>query len=741
MRKYLPFPALFLLFLYPHTARAADNRVYLVSQYDFGAKTGFYLDFENSSPGQEPESLSNLHLILGVADGKSWKFLSTPVVWKYGHDYTATGTISNDNARLTLDGKTLATEPAGFKPDNTALVVNDYPGWAQAPAEYLLALKSVEVTDEGRRTEDGGEGTRRGARGTGSGSRFGKGPGDRSKTEDGGGRRKTVSAAGRLHIVFPAPPPIQVRLFGGIDTRRYESWRVSPGQTLTIQVKFRLDPRLADLRALSPFIDRYGQSIEANWPEKVHTDADLKAAAQQEAKMLKTMPPSPDYDPFGGYKRAGWKGKATGFYSTAQHNGRWWLISPLGNPTFYVGIDTAPALTWESTPVTGREFLFASLPPRTGPTAAAWSQNPWGTDPGTMSVAFRSMNMLHKYGPNWQNVEKALTVRRLRSWGFSGLGKWSDALPGVPYLPVLSTSGVPKIARHADIFDPAVRAVFREALRKQIEPRLKDPYVVGWSIGNEYDEIITPDEVHAILKKPASVPAKQALVDYAIDHVYGGDVAKAAQAAGVTADTRAALYAAPITLPAAAIESVRRFYEDRYYDFLYRTVKGIDPNHLYLGFWISYGWWVNENDWLIIGRHCDVIGYDRYAYTFGDPDFDRLTKESAKPILCGEFSFPPGYHAQRGFGFYPSSAPDEAESATDYTRWMEAAAANPYCVGTCWFQYRDEPLTGRGPGHGPELVLGEHYAFGLVDEADRPKWNLIQPVRRANLHAAAERMK
>jgi hypothetical protein len=270
---------------------------------------------------------------------------------------------------------------------------------------------------------------------------------------------------------------------------------------------------------------------------------------------------------------------------------------------------------------------------------------------------------------------------------------------------------------------------------------VRDPFVVGWSVGNEYDEIIKPGEIQDILKMPGTVPAKRALADYALEKIYGDDLGKASAAGGVTAGTREEFEAAKVVLPDDAVETLRRYYADRYYDFIYRTVKAIDPHHLYLGFWISFGWWVNEEDWRLIGRHCDVIGYDRYAYDFSNDSLNRLAKEAGKPTLCGEFSFPPVYHAERGYAFYNSGTEDEAASARYYTRWMRAAATDPYCVGVGWFQYRDEPLTGRGPGHGPDLVYGEHYAFGLVDVTDRPKWAMLKGIREANRAAITRRLK
>ena len=37
-------------------------------------------------------------------------------------------------------------------------------------------------------------------------------------------------------------------------------------------------------------------------------------------------------------------------------------------------------------------------------------------------------------------------------------------------------------------------------------------------------------------------------------------------------------------------------------------------------------------------------------------------------------------------------------------------------------------------------MYGEHYAFGLVDIADRPKWELVTRMRDANLRASQRRL-
>ena len=700
--KQMHFACLLSLFLLTvGTASASENRFWFVNQSDFGAKHGFYLAFENSSPGATPCTLGTLKLIWGVADGENWRFLSTaPGGWKYDHDYTVRATLGPQGAQFTLDGALVGQSPGGLVPDGSPLLAGQIPNWAHGPADYWVTPISVRVLPDG-------------------------------------GKPLTFS--------FP-PLSASLRLFEPQAPRRVEGWTLAPGRPLTVEASFRLTRPPDDLHTRAPFVDGYGQAIAGAWPGKTDRDADLQAARAEENRRLTAWTPSgSDYDSYGGWRRAGWHGRPSGVFGTVRHNGVWWLVTPEGNPCFYTSVCSAPALKWETTPVTGREYLFADLPSHDGPKSAAWGGDAWGQDPGTQSLAFCTTNLIAKYGAGWQDTFRRVTVRRLKAWGFSGLGKWCDMMPGVPSLPVLNRAGVPSLAGHPDPFDPATQAKLRDVLSPQITPHRHDPAIVAWSLGNEHDEIITGAEIHAVLNKGGDVPAKRALVDEALGTLYQGDLGKMAAAWGMPAGTptRDAIdNTNSLQVPDADAEALRRFYADRYYALIAQTVKALDPSHLYAGFWIVPGWWENEEDWRLIARHCDVIGYDNYAFQFADTRLLRLLREADKPALCGEFSFPPQYKGARGFGVYDAAwAGDEAEAGRLYARFVGDAAQNPNCVGVAWFQYRDEPLTGRGPGHGPGLVYGEHYAFGLVDIADDPKWDLLEPMRRINLAAAGLRQK
>ncbi len=674
----------------------------IASQHDWEEKRGFYLGFENSSKGDTPSHWGTLSLVLGIADGKEWRFISINPPWQLEKDYSLIVNINGEEARMRLDGELKRESKGGFLPSGGTMQVYFSPLWGRGRVDYLLVLKNLRITS--------------------------------------GGKERAFS--------FPLLLPLF--LFEPQCPHRFD-WETK-GE-IKIEATFTILP-YPHIKTFSPFVDLYGQCKYGDWEGKIKTDDDLKKALEEEERLLEKWGEGEGYDQFGGYELSDWKEEGTGFYRVVKRKGYWWLITPKGNPCFYIGLCGVPISPWEiMTPVKGREFLFEWLPPREGAYAQAWGRGFWG-ESDVEYVCFHISNMIRKYGENWREKEEEITRKRIKAWGFSGGGKWG--MPeGIPYFPVLSRWDVPNIARHPDIFNPEVKAIFREALRRQIEPRKNDPFLVGWSLGNEYDEIITSEEIKEILGKGADVPAKRALVDYALGEIYKGNWEALVRAWQVEGKSREEIYQASPNPPSEDVEKLRFFYAENYYEFVYKTIKEIDPNHLFLGFWIIPGWWEKEKSyWEVFklsARYCDVIGYNLAGYEFMSERFRELVGEVDKPIICGDFSFPSFYEGKRGFGVWSDIwARDDVEAGEFYERWVSEGAINPYCVGVLWFFYRDQPITGRGPCKGidlvvrgptaPYLVCGEHYAFGMVDVTDTPKWELVKRVRRANLSAIKRRL-
>jgi uncharacterized protein (TIGR03437 family) len=687
--------------LLPLAALATDCRFTLADQSNYAGNTGFYMDLENAPVGSSTScQLQNTIVALGVANGAQWQFIVANPAWTLNHNYTAQAVITPTYFELYLDGQLLGHIASGFVGiPNQDLLGNSIPSWAAGTGNYLVTQNSLDASVGG------------------------------------------VATVSENFATVARPIPLTLLAPGALS--QSTPFQYADSDSLTVTAVFSLTTVSPNPQTYAPYVDTYGQSTYSSFTGKIQTDADLTSAAAEEQTMLAAWGVPTGYDAWGGVLNAGWQDTATGFFHVIQRNSIWWLISPAGNPCFYIGLDNGPLIVGNNTPTTGREWEFATLPPQTAPYNSAWSSGDWGNT-GVASVSFDTWNMIRKYGSDaWQSTAANLTVQRIEAWGFSGFGKWSAATANLPILPVLEPYNVPILVLHADIFDPNVQALFQASLQQQMQDFVNNASLLGWSFGNEYDEIVTPAEVTSVLAMGGTVPAKQALVNEALSAIYDNNVAAMAAAWSVTAAVVADLYNASPTAPAADIETLREFYADRYYAFIYQTIKSIDSNHLFFGFWIVPDWWVSAVDWQLEAAHVDVIGYDRYSPVFEDSLLESLAKSTAKPIFLGEFSFPPTYNLLRGYQAYPLvTASDDADAGAQYQTNLQAAARNPWCVGVAWFEYRDEPVSGRGflGETGLDLVEGEDYAFGMVDVADRPKYDLVEQVRTTNLAMAQRRL-
>ncbi len=97
-----------------------------------------------------------------------------------------------------------------------------------------------------------------------------------------------------------------------------------------------------------------------------------------------------------------------------------------------------------------------------------------------------------------------------------------------------------------------------------------------------------------------------------------------------------------------------------------------------------------------------------------------------KPVLIGEFHF--GSDDRGPFGKGVVSVATEAQRGEAYARFLVAAVSNPQIVGAHWFQYTDQPVTGR-------LLDGENSHIGLVGITDIPFGGFVEAVRGANRSA------
>jgi hypothetical protein len=258
------------------------------------------------------------------------------------------------------------------------------------------------------------------------------------------------------------------------------------------------------------------------------------------------------------------------------------------------------------------------------------------------------------------------TVRRVRSLGFKGIGAWSE--------PVLHRFDVP-MTRDLNLStwaggapwsgdDSAWAAAIEEAVRRQVEPLRDNRHLVGYYLDNELD--------------------------------WGrGDDAETYRAAR------------------------------RYFEVTTRAVRKYDPNHLILGVRFR-----GEAPTAVVRASKGLTDAQSINYYPHDARLDRRLFETlheasgGQPVIVSEYSF----HALDGrsgnrnrFGF-PAQVVDQRARAEGYRQMTTRLARLPYVIGADWFQWMDEPPSGR-------LRDGEDVNFGVVDVKDESYDLLVDAVR------------
>jgi hypothetical protein len=225
-----------------------------------------------------------------------------------------------------------------------------------------------------------------------------------------------------------------------------------------------------------------------------------------------------------------------------------------------------------------------------------------------------------------------------------------------------------------------------KAAEQQCAPKKNDPYLLGYFIGNEPPwpnrEMELVNEILAGAATPMQSELKKFLE------------------AGDTPERRKAF----------VYETYSRFI-----GMINAAIKKHDPNHLNLG--LRFGG--SAPDEIIkASKKFDVFSFNSYGYSVNQNIIKRVGEITGQPMIIGEFHFGVPEH-----GLAPGLAQtvSQVERAVAYRYYVENAAANPAIIGTHWFQWVDQPATGRNDG--------ENYNIGFVDVTDRPYNELVNATR------------
>ncbi len=430
-----------------------------------------------------------------------------------------------------------------------------------------------------------------------------------------------------------------------------------------------------------PLVDEFGQWMPAEWPGKAKTIEELQAAWDEEDRSLQSG--NFKVSKYGGYLDT--RARATGFFRVEKINGKWWFIDPLGHYFLSVG-STGIGPGGSFARVEGREYIYTAFPPE----ELTKSYRRLGR------ASFYTWNLYRRFGPDFHEKWMDFTARRMDDWGLNTIANWSDAAFGrsqrKPYVATLGGWGFdPNTMGMPDVYAPGYAAAVDEAAARQCAPLRNDPYLLGYFVGNEPPWPGREMELVKVILEGSDTPMKAAL----IRHLEDGDT--------------------PERRKAFVYDTYTRFIR-----IINSAIKKHDPNHLNLG--LRFGGSPPED--LVKASATagfDVFSLNIYGYSAYPERLSRIDELTGLPIIIGEFHFGT---TERGLSPGLRQTISQEERGVAYRYYVENAFAHPSLIGTHWFQWWDQPSTGRNDG--------ENYNIGLVDVTDQPYRELVDAARETH---------
>jgi hypothetical protein len=323
------------------------------------------------------------------------------------------------------------------------------------------------------------------------------------------------------------------------------------------------------------------------------------------------------------------------------------------------------------------------------------------------------------------------TWQRVQAAGFKGMGAWSHPIFHEMDVPVTrdlnAWAYVPRDQWR--LYSAGWSSTVEEAIKRQVTVLRDNRNLVGYYIDNELDWNDSGAGPAFYFDHLSPQDPNRLMVISVIKRLWP-DIDSFNRAWNMqleSFDQLLTMEKLPHEPPAAYGQLFSAWIEQLAGDYFRITTNAIrahDPNHLILG--VRFRGHAPEE---VVRASKNYTHAQSINYYVGDAlldrdMFDMMHRESGQPVIITEYSFHSldGRSGNRNtFGFV-AQVLDQQARADGYRTMTANLARLPYVIGAEWFQWADEPPSGR-------TFDGEDVNFGVVDIDDRPYDMLVRAVR------------
>lgn len=390
---------------------------------------------------------------------------------------------------------------------------------------------------------------------------------------------------------------------------------------------------------------------------------------------------------------------ATGYFRLESAGGRYWLVTPDGHGFFSSGLDCVN-------------------PQSPGPVNNAGAIRDYPVD-----------NLKSAFGEAWHEAWSDITKYRLISWGINTIAAWSDLdfarKSKIPYVVMLNHFPATTATIYRDFPD-----VFAEEYRercddyaRQLQAYRDESWLIGYFMSNEPNWAFV-DQLnlgYELLRNPGPLASKQKMLEFLRERY--PDLTELNRSWGTAAAAYEELFALgefPELSEAgmADLAAFSRILIREYIRVPAEALKRVDPHHLNLGIRYAY---ISSPDLYSGNEYFDIFSINCYERTC-NAAVEEVFAHVGMPVMVGEFHFGAIDRGLPATGI--RGARDQENRGKAVRRYIEAAAALPYCLGIHYFQLNDQPFLGR--------FDGENYNIGLVDVCHREYREVTGSLEAAN---------